>query len=302
MSQAIVMQGVRKSFGHVVALDGVDLEVGTGEVFGFLGPNGAGKTTAIRVLTGFIKRQAGDATVLGLDAWGDSVETRRRMGYLPDVVAFGPGFTGEGFLSYAAKLRGHRGTLPRQRALLDMLQLSRSALRRKVKGFSTGMAKKLALVQAMQHEPELLVMDEPTEGLDPLMRQELFEEIRRLRTQGVTVFMSSHVLSDVEDVCEHVALIRQGKIVSTGTVDALRAERARVMVVRFRTPPPDGLQIPGGEILSRDGDTLRLAVGDDVNAVVRELARHDLADLVYERLSLEELFLSFYGDGGTIDA
>ena len=298
-ADAIRVEGLRKRFGGVEALRGVDLAVEQGEVFGFLGPNGAGKTTTIRILTGFIRADQGDARVLGMDAWRDGVAVKARLGFLPDVVAFGGGFTGQAFLDYTARLRGLRGELPRQKELLDRLELPDAALRRNVKGYSSGMAKKLALVHAMRHGPDLLIMDEPTEALDPLMRQELFAVIREMRGRGTTVFMSSHVLPDVQEVCGRVALIRAGSIAGTGSVDALREGKARTMEVEFRAPPPDGFAVPGAEIAAREGTRLRLAVSGDVNAVIRELAKHDVADLVYERLSLEDLFMGYYAsDGG----
>ena len=297
-TQALSVSGVHKRFGNVEALRGVDLSVGQGEIFGFLGPNGAGKTTTIRVLMGFIRADQGSAQVMGMDAWSETVAIKARLGFLPDVVAFASDFTGQDFLSYLASLRGLRSRLPRQVELLERLELADAALRRKVKGYSSGMAKKLALVQAMQHDPDVLIMDEPTEALDPLMRQELFAIIREARDRGATVFMSSHVLSDVEEVCERVALIRAGRIVGTGSVESLREGKARTMAVEFRAPPPDGFSIPGVEVLSREGTRWELAVSGDINAVLRELARHDLADMTYERLSLEDLFMGFYGEGG----
>ncbi len=298
-TQALSVSGVHKRFGSVEALRGVDLSVGQGEVFGFLGPNGAGKTTTIRVLTGFIRADQGSARVLGMDSWSETVSIKARLGFLPDVVAFASGFTGQDFLAYVASLRGIRGRLPRQAELLERLELPQAALRRKVKGYSSGMAKKLGLVQAMQHDPDVLIMDEPTEALDPLMRQELFSIIRETRDRGATVFMSSHVLSDVEEVCERVALIRDGRIVGTGSVEALREGKARRMEVEFRGPPPVELFIPGVEVLSREGARWELAVSGDINEVLRVLASHDVADMTYERLSLESLFMGFYGaDGG----
>ncbi|MXY60083.1 MAG: ABC transporter ATP-binding protein [Chloroflexi bacterium] len=296
--QALTVSGVHKRFGNVEALRGVDLSVEQGEIFGFLGPNGAGKTTTIRVLTGFIRADQGAARVLGMEAWGETVAIKARLGFLPDVVSFASGFTGQDFLNYVASLRGIRGRLPRQAELLERLELPDSALRRKVKGYSSGMAKKLALVQAMQHDPDVLIMDEPTEALDPLMRQELFAIIREARDRGATVFMSSHVLSDVEEVCERVALIRDGRIVGTGSVEALREGKARTMEVEFRVPPTGRLSIPGVEVLSQEDTRWELAISGDINEVLRELVKHDIADMTYERLSLENLFMGFYGEGG----
>ena len=292
--EALLLTGVNKLFGTIHALDGVDFEVKRGEVFGFLGPNGAGKTTTIRILTGFIRPTSGSATVLEMDAWRESVSVKRRLGFLPDVIAFAGGFTGQAFLDHMSRLRGIKGKPRLQADIVDRLELSRSVLGRKIKGYSSGMAKKLALVQALQHDPELLIMDEPTETLDPLMRQVLFDLFRELRGRGVTIFLSSHVLADVEEICERVALIRGGRIVRAGSVDDLRKGHPRTMRVTFRESPAEPLSIPGANVMARDGTAVRLAVTGDLNAVVRELARYDLNDLEYERLSLEELFLGYY--------
>lgn len=294
---AIVFRGVRKSYGAVRALDGVDLSVNTGALFGFLGPNGAGKTTAIRVVAGFIRASAGEARVFGLDPWRDTVAIKRRLGYLPDVPP-ADGATGRQFLDYMARLRGLRNP-SLQRALLDRFELPAAALARPVRGYSQGMRKKLTLVQALQHAPDLLVMDEPTDGLDPLMRHVLFAVLREARSRGATIFMSSHVLSDVEELCSEVALIRAGRIVRAGTVEELRSGRERALVVEFRGPLPDVLDVPGAHEISRQGATVTLGVHGALNGVVRALAKHDLRDIVYERLRLEDLFMDYYGPAGT---
>jgi ABC-2 type transport system ATP-binding protein len=295
---AISLKGVTKHFGSVQALRGVDFDVQRGEMFGFLGPNGAGKTTAIRVLTGFISMDAGTALVLGLDAGRESVEIKRHLGFLPDTISFGRGMTGEAFLDHIGRLHGFRGTPPMQRELLDRLELSSAALKRGVKGYSTGMGKKLALVQAMQHDPELLILDEPTESLDPLVRQTLFELFRELQKRGTTIFMSSHVLADVEEICERVALIREGRIVRFGPVDDLRVGRVRTMQVTLREAT-DKFAIEGARIVDREDRLVKLAIEGDINAVIRGLAAYDLEDVIYERMSLEELFLGYYrGDEG----
>ena len=182
--QALSVSGVHKRFGNVEALRGVNLSVEQGEIFGFLGPNGAGKTTTIRVLTGFIRADQGAARVLGMESWSETVAIKAKLGFLPDVVAFASGLTGQDFLNYVASLRGIRGKLPRQAELLERLELPDSALRRKVKGYSSGMAKKLGLVQAMQHDPDVLIMDEPTEALDPLMRSSCSRLSGRRRTEA----------------------------------------------------------------------------------------------------------------------
>ena len=291
----IDLPGLAKSYGPVRALDGVDLQVPAGQVYGFLGPNGAGKTTAIRVITGFIRADAGTARVFGLDAWRDSVAVKRRIGFLPDVAAVYGGLTGQELLDYLGRLRGHRPP-PRQRELVERLELSREALGRRLKGYSQGMRKKVTLIQALQHSPDLVVLDEPTEGLDPLMQQVFFSLLRELRAAGRTVFMSSHILSEVEEVCQQVAIIRQGRIVATGPVEELQHGKARPMMVEFKGPPPRELGAPGVQVVARDGPRWRLTVSGDINPVLRELAHYDLVDLVFERPRLEETFLDYYRD------
>ncbi|MBI4236272.1 MAG: ABC transporter ATP-binding protein, partial [Chloroflexi bacterium] len=185
--------GLAKSYPGVHALVPVDLAVYPGEIFGFLGPNGAGKTTMIRLLTGFIRPTAGKALVFGLDAWRDSVAVKRRLGFLPDVGGLDEGMAGGALLDYLAHLQGQPPVL--RTAMLDRLELSASALGRRVKTYSQGMRQKLALVQALQHDPDLLILDEPTSGLDPLIQRALFAILEELRDRGKTVFISSHVLS-----------------------------------------------------------------------------------------------------------
>jgi ABC-2 type transport system ATP-binding protein len=181
-----------------------------------------------------------------------------------------------------------------QRELLERLELPGEALSRKLKGYSQGMKRKVALVQAMQHNPELLIMDEPTDGLDPLMQQVFFALVREFTARGGTVFMSSHILPEVEELCERVAIIRGGRVITTGKVADLRDGRRRSMTVVFRGQPPEKLDAPGVEVVTRDGVTWQLSVPDDINALLRELAGYDIEDMVYERPHLEELFMDYY--------
>ena len=293
-SEIIGLERVTKSYGNVPALKGVDMTVKAGDLFGFLGPNGAGKTTTIRILTGFIRAGGGSARVFGLDAWRDSVALKRRTGFLPDTPAVYGGLTGREYLDHLAHLRGYRQPPALQRELLDRLEMPEAALKRALKGYSQGMKQKVMLIQAMQHDPELLIMDEPTDALDPLMRHVFFSLVHEFHGRGGTVFVSSHVLSDVEAVCDRVAIIRDGVIVSTGNVNELRKRYTRTMWVEFQTAPPAGIEAPGVSVISREGNLWRLAVAGDINPLLRELASYDLADLVFERLSLEEMFLEHY--------
>ena len=293
---AIEIINVAKKFGHVRALEEVNLIINEGEVFGFLGPNGAGKTTTIRIATGFIRPDAGSVRLLGLDPWAQSAELKGRIGFLPDRVAFDNGISGREFLKYMSNLHGQKDASPWQQELLDRLELSQDALTRKVRGYSSGMTKKLGLVQAMQHRPELLIMDEPTEALDPLVRQSLFEIIKELSNQGVTIFLSSHVLPDIQEVCQRVSLIRGGEIVETGSVESLRLGKYRTMVVDFKKIPDTEIILEGAEILDMGGTRMVIKISGDINDVIRSLSRYEVDDIVYERLSLEELFLEYYGD------
>ena len=293
-SETISLEGVTKSYGNVHALNGVEMTVKAGGLFGFLGPNGAGKTTTIRILTGFIRADGGSARVFGLDAWKDSVALKQRTGFLPDTPAVYGGLTGREYLDYLSHLRGHRQPPAFQRELLDRLELPEAALRRNLKGYSHGMRQKVMLIQAMQHDPELLIMDEPTDALDPLMRQAFFSIVHEFHDRGRTVFMSSHVLSDVEAVCERVAIIRGGVIVSVGSVEELRKGYVRTMWVEFQKPPADGIRAPGVSVVSKEGNLWQLAIAGDINPLLRELACYDLVDLVFERPSLEEMFLEHY--------
>ena len=181
-----------------------------------------------------------------------------------------------------SNLHGQKDASPWQQELLDRLELSQDALARKVRGYSSGMAKKLGLVQAMQHRPELLIMDEPTEALDPLVRQSLFEIIKELSNQGVTIFLSSHVLPDIQEVCQRVSLIRGGEIVETGSVESLRLGKYRTMVVDFKQIPDTEIILEGAEILDMDGTRMVIKISGDINNVIRSLSRYEVDDIVYE--------------------
>src|SRR3954447_11354775 len=216
--------------GVIRALDDLTIGVVEGEIFGFLGPNGAGKSTTIRLLLGFLHPTAGSGRVLGLDIVRDSVAIRRRTGYLPGGIALYDSLTGEALLDYLARLSDRP---PVRRAdLCDRLELSRQTLRRKVRDYSRGMRQKIGIVQALQHDPELAILDEPSEGLDPLMQRAFYDILDRLKAAGRTVFFSSHVLSEVERVCDRVAIIRRGRLVAVEDVASMLARARRQGVLR----------------------------------------------------------------------
>jgi len=230
------MPGRRSRATGIHALEDVSIEVHQGEIFGFLGPNGAGKSTAIRLLLGFLHPTAGRATVLGLDSIRESVEIRRRIGYLPGGIAFWDNLSGERLLDELAALSGRPAT--RRAALLDRLELSAATLKRPVRDYSRGMRQKLGIIQALQHDPELAILDEPSEGLDPLMQRAFYGILDDLRRDGRTIFFSSHVLSEVERVCDRVAIIRLGRLVALEDVPALLARRKRNVELRLDGLPP----------------------------------------------------------------
>ena len=297
MASVIKTEALTKWYGSVRAVDGLDLEVKEGEIFGFLGPNGAGKTTTIRILTGFLRPSRGRATVLGLDSWSDSTRIKARIGFLPDAPSLYGNVTGEEFLDYLIRLQGGAAPVLR-RDLCDRLELGQADLARRIKGYSRGMVQKLAIVQAIQHDPELLIMDEPTGGLDPLVQLALFELLLELQSRGRTVFLSSHILTEVERLCRRVGIIRDGTMAAVEEVEVLRKRTPRRLeVVLAEDIPEDGLGIDGVVSVDRDGRRVRMMVSGDVKDILRELARWDVVDVVFERPHLEDVFLDFYRTG-----
>ena len=247
----ISTHGLTKHYGSVEALTDLSLDVREGEIFGFLGPNGAGKSTAIRTLLGFLHATRGSASVLGLDIGSQSVEIRRLTGYLPGGIALYDSLTGEQVLDYLVDLQGRD---PHRRAeLCERLELSESVLRRRVRDYSRGMRQKIGVVQALQHDPELAILDEPTEGLDPLMQHAFYRLLDDLRKEGRTVFFSSHVLSEVERLCDRVAIIRAGRLMAVHDVAELLARRRRKVTLRWRGAAPDLATLPGLSDVEVDG-------------------------------------------------
>jgi ABC-2 type transport system ATP-binding protein len=293
----ISTRGLTKHYGSIAALTDLDLDVLRGEIFGFLGPNGAGKSTTIRTLLGFLHATRGSATVLGRDVATDSVEIRRVTGYLPGGVALYDSLTGYQVLDYLVRLQGRE---PYRRAeLVERLQMSETDLRRRVRDYSRGMRQKIGVIQALQHDPELAILDEPTEGLDPLMQQAFYAIMADLRAEGRTVFFSSHVLPEVERVCNRVGIIRQGRLMAVHEVRELLARRRRKVSIRWRGMAPGATSLPGLTDVVVDGDRLFATLDGDVSEFVRAVASPSLEDLTIEPASLEEAFLEYYaGDAG----
>ncbi len=291
---AIATTNLTKRYGPVTALDGVDLVVPPGVTYGFLGPNGAGKTTTIRLLMGFIRPSAGAARIWGHDCWHDGMKARADLGFLVPADALYPDMSGEALLDYMAGLSGKLPHL--RRLLLDALELGQDALRRRLNTYSKGMKQKLALTAAIQTAPSLLVLDEPTDGLDPLIQRAFEQVLRDLRGQGTTTFMSSHDLAEVERTCERVAIIREGRIVAEETIGELKSRHRRMAEIVFAGDPPLGLDtFDGIEVVERDGSRLVLSLDGELTPLLRFLGdRDDLIDLQLSPPRLEDIFLGFY--------
>ena len=283
----------RPGHGTVIrALNEVSLDVAPGEIFGFLGPNGAGKTTMIRTLLGFLAATGGAATVMGLDISAQSVAIRRRVGYLPGGIALYGSLTGLASLDYYADLQEREPV--RRPELVDTLEMSEADLKRKVRDYSRGMRQKIGVIQALQCDPELAILDEPTEGLDPLMQQAFYALLEDFRGDGRTIFMSSHNLAEVERVCNRVAIIRAGYLMALQHVDELLARRQRRVTLRWRGAAPDLDGVPGLANVVVHRDRITATLQGEVAPFVCAVASPALEDLLIEPARLEEVFLEYY--------
>jgi ABC-2 type transport system ATP-binding protein len=293
-SPAISTRGLIKSYGRVQALNGVDLAVQQGEIFGFLGPNGAGKTTTIRCLLDLIRPNSGELRVLGINPQANPTEVRLRTGYLPGELHIEDNLSVENALRFFNRLRHNTAEWKHIRTLAVRLDLNLQAA---FKNLSKGNKQKVGLVQALMHKPELLMLDEPTSGLDPLMQQEVLRLVTEARQAGATVFFSSHILSEVEAIADRVAIIRQGSVVEIVEPSSLLNRALRRVRVRFREPvetaPLEAL--PGIKLLTlTDDQNLLLQVEGEMDGLVKALAAYPVIDMETERPSLEEIFLAFY--------
>jgi ABC-2 type transport system ATP-binding protein len=294
---AVEAVGLTKTYrGGARGIDGLDLRVERGELFGILGPNGAGKSTLIRVMLDLIRPTAGRVSLLGCDVRAFGPVLRARVGYLPGDLRLDGRMTGADHVRLAARVRRVRGTGDAP-ALAERLGLD---LERPLGALSRGNRQKVGLVMAFMHRPELLVLDEPTSGLDPLVQQEFAELCREATGRGGSVFLSSHVLSEVQRLADRVALIREGRLALLGSVEDLRARAAQRVEVAFRTPPPSGAfdGVPGVRVLDRHGHVVRLAVSGTFDPLLKRLVAFEVVRLDSREADLEDVFLERYGDAG----
>ncbi len=276
----------------VRALSDLSLEVHEGEVFGFLGPNGAGKSTTIRLLLGFLHATSGRAQVLGHDIASESEEIRRRTGYLPGGIAFYDSMTGAEQLRYLAALDGQPARLRDE--LIERMELSQRDLGRQIRDYSRGMRQKIGIVQAFQNDPELAILDEPTEGLDPLMQRSFYDIVGDRKRDGRTIFFSSHILSEVERVCDRVAIVRAGELVALTDVAGLLSRRRRRVEIRFSGQAPTLDRVSGiSEVQLRD-DVLACQLEGDPGPLLAALQGVAISDLLIEPARLEEAFMEYY--------
>ena len=297
MTAIIQTEQLTKSYGPHRGIVDIDLEVQEGEAFGFLGPNGAGKTTTIRTLLDHLRPTSGRARIFGIETTVDPVAIHRRVGYLPGEFALYDKLTGGQTIEYFANLRGGVDAAY-QAELIKRLDIDTS---RKFKEYSKGNKQKIGLIVALQHRPDLLILDEPTSGLDPLVQQTFYEVIREAKAEGRTIFLSSHILSEVEKTADRVAIIREGRLVKVDRVDALRDLAHHQVELRFAGDVPVGAfaALDGVSDVTTDDHVLRLRVAGSITPVVREAARYELLDFVSREPSLEETFLAQYGRGET---
>ncbi|MDU7361901.1 MAG: ABC transporter ATP-binding protein [Propionibacteriaceae bacterium] len=293
MNPVIDIARLRKSYGKHEALRGIDLDVRPGEVYGFLGPNGAGKSTTIRILLDEIRASAGSAQLFGLDSRRDAVEIHRRLGYLPSDLALYPKMTGRDSLKFFARLRGGVD----QAYVDELAERFDATLDKRTGELSTGNRQKIGLIAAFMHKPELLIMDEPNAGLDPLVQHEFQSLVREVADEGRTVFLSSHTLSEVQRVADRVGIIRHGEMVAVEDIDDLRAVRKVTMLVEPKPDPADFAAVDGARDIVVNENHVRLSFDGELGSLLQAVgSKYRILDLSASDADLEEVFLAFYQD------
>jgi len=278
----------------VVGIENLSLTVREGEIYGFLGSNGAGKTTTIRILMNLIFQTSGRAQIFGKDCVKQRLEICKDIGYLPSAVIPHRYMTGEGFLDYMGKLSGN-GNQTQRRYLLDRFEFSERDFKRKVKDYSTGMARKIGIIQALQTKPRLLIMDEPTEGLDPVMQNTFYELIREYRDQGSTVFLSSHHLLEVEQICDRAGIIRNGHLVAVEKINDLARYKTRKIWIEFKSFPDRAeLDSPLWEIMNLTDNSLEAKITGDIDSIIKMISKFNIRDMSISNPNLHEIFMSYY--------
>lgn len=294
---SIEISKLTKSFGRQKALDGVDLTVNEGEIYGFIGPNGAGKSTTIRILLGMLRKDSGNVRLLGGDPWNDAVKLHEQIAYVPGDVTLWPNLTGGEVINFLGRLHGGFD-LVKQKELIDTFQLD---IRKKSKTYSKGNKQKVALIAALASNAKLLILDEPTSGLDPLMELIFQDYVKKAKKDGKTVFLSSHILAEVEAVCDKVGIIRQGRIVESGTLDELRHLTRTTLTVELKNDL-DLNMLNGIHDISHNKEKVRFSVdAESLDNVISKLSASGIKSLTAEPPTLEELFMRHYGSNSSVN-
>jgi ABC-2 type transport system ATP-binding protein len=295
MEDVIVIKGLTKHYGNVRALEDLNLTIKKGEILGLLGPNGAGKTTAIRTCLALMKKTAGTVTIFGMDSHRASVAIRKRTGYLPGDFGLIPDITVKTFLKHLLALSDKDDTSK----LEDYAKRLNLDLTIKTQTLSKGNRQKVGVIQAFMADQDLIILDEPTAGLDPLIQQEFYKILKEERAAGKTVFMSTHVLAEAELVCDRIAIIRKGRLVVVESMAALREKTGKILEVEFREPvDPDEFRIPGVSNVNVDGNALTLTIQSNIDDVIKHVSDHPIVNMNLRTYTLDEMFLRYYSDDG----
>jgi ABC-2 type transport system ATP-binding protein len=293
MDQSIIIfvNHLTKFYGKTLGVQDLNFSVSQGEIFGFLGPNGAGKTTTIRMLLDLLRPSSGQIHIFGKEIYDHSLEIRRRSGYLPGNFSAYGNMTGIDFLRFAGSMR--RTSPKLQSSLIDRFQLSKEDLSQKVKHLSHGTLQKLGIIQAFFHQPEVLILDEPTIGLDPLMQEEFYRLLFEVQNKGKTIFFSSHNLAEVEKICHRIAIIRDGKLVALETLESLKKKKVRRLKFILKEPA-DGLKLPGANLVKQKDLYYEYLVEGDMKPLLQKLSSLPIDDLIFSEPDLEEVFMAYY--------
>jgi len=296
MQQAPVLhiENLTKYYGKLIGVKNISFDVYKGEIFGFLGPNGSGKTTAIRMMLDLLRPSSGKIKIFGNEIKKDSLDIRQKCGYLPGSFSAYSNLNGNEFLKLCADLRNLSGTIDHQ--LVDRFELSNSKLMQKIKFLSHGTLQKLGIIQAFMHRPELLILDEPTIGLDPLMQQTFYNLLTEYQNLGCTIFLSSHNLTEVEKVCHRMAIVRKGEIVKVEKIKNLRQKLNRRLIITL-SQPLDKIELPDAILHNQKGLTYEYILLGNYQQLLKSLSEMPLADIVFPEPNLEDIFINYYREG-----
>ncbi|MCP4753350.1 MAG: ABC transporter ATP-binding protein [Proteobacteria bacterium] len=287
----ISVSNLTKYYGTSLGVKNIGFSVNPGEIFGFLGPNGSGKTSTIRMLLDLLRPSSGEINIFGLEIYNHSLEIRKKCGYLPGSFSAYGNMSGVDFLRFAASMR--KAEPRQQESLIDRFRLSQGDLSKKVKHLSLGMLQKLGIIQAFFHHPELLILDEPTNGLDPLMQEEFYRLLREVQKEGKTIFFSSHNLPEVEKVCHRIAIIREGELVALETLEGLKKKKLKRLTFTLDQPVPDP-DLPGATLVDQKDLRYEYLVEGDIQALLQRLSTLPIEDIVFPEPDLEDVFMTYY--------